>query len=121
MLSRILNMLCIRDITYSGLFLRKLGILCARTVSAGGILRRWGRRQGLTPGRCATSTDLLTTRFGGRCRRGIRIERLRVSMWLVGWICGWWRGHDCDYHEFRDDKRSSPANNDAMAYAIRVV
>lgn len=104
MLSRILNMLCIRYITYSGLFLGRLRILRTRSVSAGSILRRWGRRQGLSPGGCTTSTDLLTTRFWGRCRRGIWIERLRVRdpMWLVRRICSWRRRHEYDFWRTTD-------------------
>jgi hypothetical protein len=47
----------------------------------------------LAPGRCTTSTDLLTTRLGRRCRRSVWIKRLRISMWLVGRICRRWRRH----------------------------
>jgi len=47
----------------------------------------------LAPGRCTTSTDLLTTRLGRRCRRSVWVKRLRISKWLVGRICRRWRRH----------------------------
>ena len=82
----ILNLLCMDHLTTESGLLERLGIFHGAVSAESFWLRRRGRRQGLTPGRCTTTTDLLTARFGRRCRRSIGVKRLGVPVWLVGRI-----------------------------------